>query len=85
MRYASLLEPNSAGRCRIADLTPSAALPWTADQLHIVENYWEAAGIIAAVRAGISPGFVRRPLPRTVAVKKTLRAGTTTPATPAVS
>jgi hypothetical protein len=51
-------------------------LPATAGQLHVVENYWEAAGIIATLRAGISPESVRRPLPATTAVKKTLRLGT---------
>ena len=42
------------------DLT---ALPWAAGQLQIVENYWEAAGVMAAWRAGIDPAAVRRPLP----------------------
>ena len=37
-------------------------LPWTAGQLHIVENYWEAAGVMAALRAGVDPAAVRRPL-----------------------
>ena len=37
-------------------------LPWAADQLHIVENYWEAAGVMAALKQGLSPGSVRRPL-----------------------
>ena len=37
-------------------------LPWTEGQLHLVENYWEAAGVIAALRAGIAPSSVRRPL-----------------------
>ena len=41
------------------DLT---ALPWAADQLHIVENYWEAVGVMAAMKAGIAPESVRRPL-----------------------
>ena len=46
------------------DLT---ALPWAAGQLHLVENYWEAAGVMAALRAGIDPAAVRRPiLPSTV-------------------
>ncbi len=36
-------------------------LPWRPGQLTIVENYWEAAGILAALRAGIAPGAVRRP------------------------
>lgn len=37
------------------------ALPWEKGQLHVVENYWEAAGVVAALRAGISPKAVRRP------------------------
>ena len=41
------------------DLT---ALPWAPGQLHIVENYWEAAGVLAAMKAGIAPESVRRPL-----------------------
>ncbi len=39
------------------DLT---ALPWAPGQLRIVENYWEAAGVLAALRAGIDPKAVRR-------------------------
>ena len=42
------------------DLT---ALPWAAGQLQIVENYWEAAGVMTAMQAGIDPAAVRRPLP----------------------
>ena len=41
------------------DLT---ALPWATSQLHIVENYWEATGVLAAMKAGIAPESVRRPL-----------------------
>ena len=41
------------------DLT---ALPWAPGQLHIVENYWEAAGVLSAMKAGIAPESVRRPL-----------------------
>lgn len=40
-------------------------LPWARGQFHQVENYWEAVGIIAAVRAGIDPASVRRPLAET--------------------
>ncbi len=40
-------------------------LPWQAGQLHVVENYWEAAGVISALRAGIDPMSVRRPIERT--------------------
>lgn len=36
-------------------------LPWRAGQLHIVENYWEAVGVMNAVKAGIDPMSVRRP------------------------
>jgi hypothetical protein len=39
-----------------------ATLPWRTGQFHHVENYWEAAGVIAALRAGITPESVRRPL-----------------------
>ena len=39
-----------------------SALPWAKGQLHIVENYWEAAGVLSALRAGIDPSSVRRPL-----------------------
>jgi hypothetical protein len=37
-------------------------LPWKDSQFHPVENYWEAAGVIAALRAGVDPKSVRRPL-----------------------
>ncbi len=40
-------------------------LPWQAGQLHVVENYWEAAGVISTLRAGIDPMSVRRPIGRT--------------------
>lgn len=38
------------------------ALPWAPGQLHIVENYWEAVGVMTAIRAGIEPTAVRRPI-----------------------
>lgn len=38
------------------------ALPWSQGQLHIVENYWEATGVMTALRAGIDPLAVRRPI-----------------------
>jgi len=41
------------------------ALPWRPGQLHMVENYWEAAGVMTALKAGIVPGSLRRPLPAT--------------------
>ena len=34
-------------------------------QLYVVENYWEAAGVMSALRAGIDPDAVRRPITRT--------------------
>ena len=36
-------------------------LPWRPHQLFVVENYWEAAGVLSALRAGITPNSVRRP------------------------
>jgi len=44
-------------------------LPWRPGQLQIVENYWEAVGVMAALKAGIAPGSVRRPI-KPVAVEK---------------
>ena len=49
------------------DLT---ALPWAPGQLHTVENYWEAAGVLAAMKAGVVPDSVRRPLADTSVVGK---------------
>jgi len=41
-----------------------SCLPWSPGQLHLVENYWEAAGVMSALKAGIDPRAVRRPLTR---------------------
>lgn len=41
------------------------ALPWAPGQLHLVENYWEAVGVMAALKAGIAPDSLRRPLSTT--------------------
>jgi hypothetical protein len=46
------------------------ALPWASGQLHIVENYWEAAGVLSAIRIGIDPPAVRRPL-RSIPLEQT--------------
>ena len=43
-----------------------SALPWEDGQLLFAENYWEAAGLVAALRVGIAPEAVRRPLRRTL-------------------
>lgn len=40
-------------------------LPWAPGRFHRVDNYWEAVGVIAAMRAGIDPASVRRPLAET--------------------
>ena len=40
-----------------------AELPWRRGQFYLVNNYWEAAGVMAALRAGIEPTSVRRPIP----------------------
>ena len=40
-------------------------LPWGEDQFYQVENYWEAAGIIVALKAGTDPWSTRRPLTAT--------------------
>jgi hypothetical protein len=51
-----------------------ADLPWQADKFLQVENYWEAAGVIAALRAGIEPASVRRPLAATNTVRVQISA-----------
>ena len=38
------------------------ALPWASNQLHVVDNYWEAVGVMTALKAGITPTSLRRPL-----------------------
>ena len=47
------------------DLT---TLPWRPGQLMVVENYWEAAGVLSALRAGIAPESVRRPFAKLEAI-----------------
>ncbi len=47
-----------------------STLPWRQGQFHRVANYWEAAGVMAALKAGVSPASVRRPL-APVKVQKT--------------
>lgn len=42
------------------------ALPWRASQLYIVDNYWEAVGVMASIKAGLAPESVRRPLSDTI-------------------
>ena len=58
-------------------------LPWRPGQLTIVENYWEATGILAALRAGIAPGAVRRPFAKLE--PRTWREAGSAPCTAAVS
>jgi hypothetical protein len=41
-------------------------LPWAEGQLHIVDNYWEAVGVMTAIKAGIKPNSLRRPLSATI-------------------
>ena len=39
-----------------------SVLPWNTGQLITVENYWEAAGVMNALKAGVEPKSVRRPM-----------------------
>jgi len=48
-------------------------LPWAPGQFIQVANYWEAAGVMASMRAGIAPETARRPLADTVVT--TVRIG----------
>ena len=53
-------------------------LPWQQGQLHIVDNYWEAAGVMSALKAGIAPNSVRRPI-NPVTVENSQSASAETP------
>ena len=46
-----------------------SVLPWKKGQFFIVDNYWEAAGVLSAMKAGIDPKAVRRPL-RQIEIEK---------------
>lgn len=37
-------------------------LPWGPRQFFRVENYWEACGVMAALKVGIDPNSARRPI-----------------------
>lgn len=54
------------------------ALPWAPDQLHLVENYWEAVGVMASLKEGMSPTSMRRPFGDVAIDRATLRACRTT-------
>ena len=53
-------------------------LPWASNQLHVVENYWEAVGVMTALKAGITPSSLRRPLAATRVEKRKFDAQGTT-------
>ena len=38
------------------------ALPFRAGQLHYASNYYEAAGILSAMKAGVAPATIARPM-----------------------
>ncbi len=56
-----------------------SALPWAPGQFTQVENYWEAAGVMCAMKAGIAPESVRRPLAPTLVDGKPLTGMALTP------
>jgi len=45
-------------------------LPWRPGQLYVVDNYWEAVGVMTAIKTGLAPDSVRRPLADTTVEKK---------------
>jgi len=44
-------------------------LPWAPGQLYIANNYLEAVGMLACIKAGINPTAVQRPMRRTTVQK----------------
>jgi hypothetical protein len=57
-------------------------LPWADGQLHIVENYWEAVGVMTALKAGIKPDSLRRPIGATRVEDKNIVPETSASDTP---
>ena len=53
-------------------------LLWRDGQFIQVENYWEAAGVLASLKGGLNPYSVRRPLDR-VRVASARAEGVTSP------
>jgi hypothetical protein len=51
-------------------------LPWDSDQFYSVDNYWEAVGVMTAIKAGVSPQSVRRPITETTIEKRWANADT---------
>ena len=47
-----------------------SSLPWGPNQLHIVDNYLEAVGIMASIKSGISVSSIKRPLSYTKVISK---------------
>ena len=43
-----------------------SALPWKPGQFYLVDNYWEAVGVMSAIKSGVAPESVRRPFGETV-------------------
>ncbi len=60
-------------------------LPWASGQLHIVDNYWEAVGVLSDLKAGIAPESVSRPLHRTTLEKRVLATETEVTIPPVVA
>ena len=50
-------------------------LPWSPGKFYRVSNYWEAAGVVSALAAGIDPFAVRRPLRKAVVVSSGEKCG----------
>jgi hypothetical protein len=45
-------------------------LPFKPGKLFVVDNYWEAVGVMTALKAGVAPAAVRRPLSDTKLLKQ---------------
>ena len=54
-------------------------LPFAPGKLFIVENYLEAVGIMTALKAGVTPSSVRRPLEETKVSQERIKLSSATP------
>jgi hypothetical protein len=52
-------------------------LPFAPGKLFIVDNYLEAAGVMTAIKSGVSVSTVRRPLPQTQLISESAKQPST--------
>jgi len=62
-----------------------SALPWAKNQLHVVENYFEALGVMGALKSGVAVDTLKRPLVNAQVRENAFSAGIAEPASVSVT